>query len=124
MKNSTKLLGMTAAVALLSAPAIAHQTKKVDLDNDGYAEATIKYSDSKSAFHRLDANHDGRITRSEFMDNSQHDNEPAVFAMFDQNQSGYITRDELSSKEKKFAQPGNAGNGSTTNLMIRKECKT
>lgn len=117
MKTPLKFLGMTAAIALLSAPAMAHQTKKVDLDGDGYAEATVKYSDSKSAFHRMDANHDGRVTRAEFGANTMHDNEAAVFAMFDQDQNGYLTRSEVSGKQKQFAQPGNAG--ATTNLKTK-----
>lgn len=118
MKHSTKLLGMTAAVALLSAPAMAHQSKKVDLDNDGHAEAIIKYSNSKDAFHRLDANHNNRISLEEFKDNTMHDNEASVFAMIDQDQSGYITRAELENNSKMGGQKVSSAR-TTTNLKTK-----
>lgn len=100
MKHTTKLLSMTAAIALLSAPAMAHQKKKYDLDNDGRAEATLTYSNSKDAFTKIDQNHDGRITLKEFQDNTMHDNEPEVFKMYDQNDDGIVTRAELENNSK------------------------
>lgn len=116
MKNTTKILGMTAAVALLSAPAMAHKSKKIDLDSDGYAETTVKYSDSKSVFHRLDANHDDRITMEEFKDNTMHDNEAGVFKMYDQNNDGYVTRTELYNNSKMGGMQVKGDKKTVTNL--------
>lgn len=118
MKHTTKLLGMTAAIALLSAPAMAHQKKKYDLDNDGRAEASVTYSNSKSAFHRMDQNHDGRVSLKEFKDNTMHDNESAVFKMYDQNDDGFITRAELKNNSKMGGQDVNSAK-STTNLKSK-----
>jgi Ca2+-binding EF-hand superfamily protein len=100
MKNTAKLLGMTAAIALLSAPAMAHKSKKYDLDNDGRAEATIKYSTSESAFQKMDVNHDNLVSMKEFTKTTIHDNEPAVFKMYDLDNDGYVTRAELRNNSK------------------------
>jgi Ca2+-binding EF-hand superfamily protein len=100
MKNTTKILGMTAAVALLSAPAMA-----------GYNNM------SASTFNKIDTNNNGRITMNEFENNTIHDNEAAVFKMYDQDNNGYITKAELEQNSKIFAQPGNAG--TTSNLKSK-----
>lgn len=118
MKHTTKLLSMTAVIALLSAPAMAHQKKKYDLDNDGRAEATLTYSNSTDAFTRIDQNHDGRVTLKEFKDNTMHDNEPAVFKMYDQNDDGVITRAELENNSKTGGQDVNSVKA-TSNLKSK-----
>jgi Ca2+-binding EF-hand superfamily protein len=101
MKHTTKLLGMTAAVAVLSAPALAANKTYVDTDADGYSE-TVVYNElvPGMTFADIDTNGDGKITQREFQAQTLHDNEAAVFAMYDTNQNGVITPAELAVNDK------------------------
>ena len=119
MNNHLKLLSMTAAVALLSAPALAHKSVTADVDADGRNETLVKYSKSKDAFTRIDENHDGRITMNEFENNTMHDNEPAVFKMFDQNDDGYVTRAEIEQNRKTGGDRVNSSARSVSNLKSK-----
>lgn len=97
MKHTTKLLSMTAALAVLSMPAMAdnmNKSKSMEYKNK------MSNTSKMSAFDHLDSNRDGKVSMNEFENNSMHDNEPEVFKMYDQNDDGFVTRAELEMNSK------------------------
>jgi iduronate 2-sulfatase len=53
-------------------------------------------TDRAALFDRKDANHDGKLTREEFLANQPDPDEaPKRFTRFDQNQNGILSRDEF-----------------------------
>lgn len=115
MKNTNKLLGMTAAVALLSTSAIAATMEDgkywIDTDGDGYAETSIENQlVAGQTFDVLDDNNDGRVSMKEFQNNTILEGTAEDFALRDPNQDGYITPMELYTTSK-------FGNGELTNAQ-------
>lgn len=121
MKTTTKFFTMAAAVALLSAPALAGTPKKnVDLNNDGKADVYMKAMPKEgNLFKALDSNGNGRITQEEFMANTIHDNESEIFAMYDTDQNGYISKAELKNNSKFGGQKVPSNKPTTTNLKSK-----
>jgi len=114
MTHTTKLLGMTAAVALLSAPALADNTYPIDTDFDGTAEYVIEMDSAEgSLFASMDNDNNGVISRKEYYRNVQLPNEAEAFALYDSDQSGEITPTELYTNSK-------FGNGRLTDTAGKK----
>lgn len=123
MKTTSKILGLTtAAVAILSAPAMAetvkvqvgekvtYETKNVALPGDNVVGFEIE---ERQEFARLDENADGVVSRKEFYKKTMLENEAEIFALFDSNQSGEITPEEFSNNSR-------YGNGQLTNKTTNK----
>lgn len=118
MKTSTKILGMTAAVAILSAPALAETTVKTQVgetvtykvtNNPAAGSNVVGYTiEADQKFARLDANKNGTVSMKEFQNGTMLDNEAEIFALFDSDQSGYITPEEFENNSR-------YGNGQLTN---------
>ncbi len=114
MKTSTKILGMTAAVAILSAPALAESTVRTQVgetvtykvtSNPAPGSDVVGYTiEADQQFARLDANKNGTVSMREFQNGSMLDNEAEIFSLFDSDQSGYITPEEF----EKNSRYGNA----------------
>ena len=100
MKTS-KLLGMTAAAALLTAPAMAAEIYYIDSDGDGFAETSIENQLVAGAtFGELDDNNDGVVTQTEFQNNTILEETATEFALYDTNQDQVITPFELYTNSK------------------------
>jgi len=120
MKTSTKILGMTAAVAILSAPALAAETVKVKVGETVTYETkdialpgdeVVGYEiEAQQEFARIDSDNNGSVTRKEFYKNVMLDEEAEIFALFDTNQSGDISPEEFSTNSR-------YGNAEVTNKI-------
>ncbi len=96
---------MTAAVAILSAPALAESTVRTQVgetvtykvtNNPAPGSDVIGYTiEADQQFARLDANKNGTVSMREFQNGSMLDNEAEIFSLFDSDQSGYITPEEF-----------------------------
>jgi Ca2+-binding EF-hand superfamily protein len=114
--KTTKFLTMTAAVALFSAPALAGEVYFIDTDGDGYAETSIENQlIGGQTFATLDDNKDGRVSQTEFQNNTILEETAAEFALYDTNQNGFISAFELYTNSK-F---GNAELVDNANTVVR-----
>jgi len=108
--KTTKLLTMAAAVALLSAPAIAETTVTTKVgervtykvtDNPAPNAEIVGYQvEQNQKFARLDANLNGTVSMKEFQNGVMLENEAEIFALFDSDQSGEITPEEFSNNSR------------------------
>ena len=118
MKNTSKLLAMTAAITVLAAPAMAETTIRTKVgenvtykvtNNPAPGSEIVGYQiEQRQEFARLDQNGNGTVTREEFYDNVMLDDEAEIYALFDSDQSGEITPQE-------FEMNSRYGNGRLTN---------
>ena len=126
MKTSIKLLGLTATIAVLAAPATAETVltqvgEKVTYtatDNPAPDADIVGYEikpDQK--FARLDRDKDGIISRKEFQNGTMLDNELEIYYLFDTDKDGGITPEEYSNNSR-------YGNAKITNKTTNKTRKS
>lgn len=99
MKNTAKLLGLSALALAVATPALAENVKtKTHTVTEvvGYEE-TINYTvpAKDEAFAKMDRNRDGVVTFVEFRGATNHTEPYGVFTRIDQNQDDLVQLDEL-----------------------------
>lgn len=99
MKNTAKLLGLSALALAVATPALAENApKKTHTVTEvvGYEE-TIEYTvpQKDEAFAKMDTNRDGVVTFNEFRNNTNHTEPYGVFTRIDSNQDDLVQLDEL-----------------------------